>query len=383
MQESISLERVVDISSSPESLSITAQRIRLHCFRNYETLDLELDSGFNVFAGPNAQGKTNLLEAVHFVSTTRLLRGQRDLEAIRFGSDSTKVELELAETRTVLGMSLERGSRKRATLNGLGMARASDLLGRLPCVCISGEDMSMIRGEPADRRMFLDLELSSLYPVYLRHLSVYKRSLEQRNALLRFARENFVDSTAFEVWEDALAIHGSALREMRMIYLEELSPFATENHRWMGQGEVLELAPETKDENLDEESLRRNLGALRGQDIARGSTTLGPHRDDLRILIGGVEARLFGSQGQQRTSAIAIKLATLEFAHQHWGFPPVLLLDDILSDLDERRRSLLVELVSARARQAILTCTEANAAGPDILQKARCFNIHSGKVSIS
>ena len=383
MQESISLERVVDISDSPESLSITAQRIRLHCFRNYEALDLELDSGFNVFAGPNAQGKTNLLEAVHFVSTTRLLRGQRELEAIRFGSDSTKVELELAETGTVLGMSLERGSRKRATLNGLGMTRASDLLGRLPCVCISGEDMSMIRGEPADRRMFLDLELSSLYPVYLRHLSVYKRSLEQRNALLRFARENTVDSAAFEVWEDALAIHGSALREMRMIYLEELSPFATENHRWMGQGEVLELAPETKDENLDEESLRRNLGALRGQDIARGSTTLGPHRDDLRILIGGVEARLFGSQGQQRTSAIAIKLATLEFAHQHWGFPPVLLLDDILSDLDERRRSLLVELVSARARQAILTCTEASAAGPDILQKARCFNIHGGKVSIS
>ncbi len=383
MQESISLRRAVDISDSPPSLSITAQRLRLHAFRNYEVLDLELSSGFNVFAGPNAQGKTNLLEAFHFVSTTRLLRGQKDLESIRFGSDSTKVEIELAETGTVLGMSLERGGRKRAILNGLAMTRASDLLGRLPCVCISGEDMSMIRGEPSERRMFLDLELSSLYPVYLRHLSVYKRSLEQRNALLRMARENPVDSASFEVWEDSLAIHGSAIREMRMIYLDELSPFATENHRWMGQGELLELAPESKDENLDEDSLRRNLGALRGQDIARGSTTLGPHRDDLRILIGGVEARLFGSQGQQRTSAIAVKLATLEFAHQHRGFPPALLLDDILSDLDERRRALLVELVSARASQAILTCTEASAAGPDILQKARCFNIRAGKVSIS
>jgi DNA replication and repair protein RecF len=277
-------------------------------------------------------------------------------------------------------MAIERGSRKKASLNGLGMPRASDLLGRLPSVCISVEDMSIVRGEPAERRLFLDLELSSLYPGYLRHLSVYKRALEQRNALLRQAREIPVQDYAFEVWEDQLAVHGSAIREMRTVYLDQLSPYATENHRWMGQGEVLELAPETKDEFIEETSLRANLAATRGQDIARGSTTLGPHRDDLRILIHGVEARLFGSQGQQRTSAIAVKLATLEFAHQHRGFPPVLLLDDILSDLDERRRALLVELVSARAQQAILTCTEASAAGPDILSKAKCFQIKAGTV---
>ncbi len=355
-------------------------RLGLTQFRNYESLHLELSEGFNVFAGPNAQGKTNLLESVHFVSTARLLRGQKDAEAIRFGADSTKVEIELRETGTLLGMSLERGSRKRASLNNLAMPRASDVLGRLPSVCITVEDMAIVRGEPAERRMFLDLELSSLYPAYLRHLSVYKRALEQRNALLRLSRESFVEHFSFEVWEDQLAVHGSAIRELRADYLDQLSPFATENHRWMGQGETLELVPETKDEHLVEEALRSNLAATRGQDVSRGSTTLGPHRDDLRILIQGVEARLFGSQGQQRTSAIAVKLATLEFAHEFRGFPPILLLDDILSDLDEKRRSLLIELVSARARQAILTCTEASAAGPDILRKARCFHISAGKV---
>lgn len=383
MQDSASLRYAVESSTEHKAPVVTIHRLGLSQFRNYESLHLELSEGFNVFAGPNAQGKTNLLESVHFVSTTRLLRGQKDAEAIRFGADSTKVEIELHETGTVLGMSLERGSRKRAELNGLSMPRASDLLGRLPSVCISVEDMSIVRGEPAERRMFLDLELSSLFPAYLRHLSVYKRALEQRNALLRLARDSYVEAYSFEVWEDHLAVHGASIRTMRADYLDQLSPFATENHSWMGQGEVLELAPETKDEHLDEEALRANLAATRAHDIARGSTTLGPHRDDVRILIHGVEARLFGSQGQQRTSAIAVKLATLEYAKRHRGFPPILLLDDILSDLDEKRRSLLVELVSARARQAILTCTESSAAGPDILSKARCFHICAGKVTES
>lgn len=350
----------------------------LESFRNYANLSIDLDPGFNVIAGPNAQGKTNFLESLYLLSTTRLLRGQKDAEAVLDGCLQATATAELFGGRTQISITLEAGVRKRASLNGLKLPRASDLIGRLPCVCISSLDLAIVRDEPSDRRLFLDLELSSLYPAYLRHLAVYKRALEQRNALLRESREMPQSPELFETWEDQIASAGAALRQARTAYVSELSPVAEESHGVMGHGESLGLTYEPKDEAWSADELRGALERTRSHDVGRGGTSVGPHRDDLTIRVDKREARLFGSQGQQRTSVIAIKLATLELGRQKLGVPPLLLLDDILSDLDETRRALLVELVLAQAGQTVLTCTEAAAAGPDILNRAQVFEVRNG-----
>lgn len=354
--------------------------LALRDFRNYRTLDLPLHEGFNVIAGPNAQGKTNLLEGLYLLSTTRLLRGHKDTEAVRDGALSARVEAILAPNDTKVAVHLERGSRKRAFLNGLALPRAADLIGRMPCVCLTIEDMTLIRGEPADRRLFLDLELSALYPAYLRHLAVYRRALEQRNALLKQSQDGFVPADLFEPWEEQLAEHGDALRTIRQKYILELAPLAEAFHRQLSAGEHLVLGYETKDESVGRDGLRVALQAQRGADTRRGATSIGPHRDDFGIIIDERDARLFASQGQQRTAAISLKLASLQAQKVVIGLTPLLLLDDMLSDLDERRRAQLVELVLDHAGQAILTCTEATAAGPQILAVAKVFHVESGAI---
>ena len=359
----------------------TVETLVLEGFRNYASLRLPLSAGFNVVSGPNAQGKTNLLEALYLVGTTRLLRGQRDAEAVRDGDDRAMVEVELAHSGTRLGVGLERGARKRARVNGLALPRAADLIGRLPVVCVSAADMAIVRGEPADRRLFLDLELSALSPAYLHHFALYKRAQEQRGALLRQCRERSVAPEVFEPWEAQMAQHGAHLRGARLDYVARLVEPTREVHARMGGGEALDLRYEPKDEAMEEDALRALLDASRSQDVARGATSFGPHRDDLRLEIEGRDARLFGSQGQQRTAVIALKLATLDVATEERGAPPLLLLDDILSDLDERRRAMLVEVVLDRAAQAVLTCTEASAAGERILSQARLFAVENGAVA--
>lgn len=347
-------------------------------FRNYRHLEMTPQLGFHVISGPNAQGKTNLLEAISLISTTRLLRGMRDHEAIREGEDRFRVEGSICEGRTSLSMTLERGGRKRALLNGVGLSRAADLIGRLPSVCVSALDLPLVSGEPSERRMFLDLELSQVYPAYLRALSLFKRALEQRNALLKQAQERYVPGENFHAWEAQMATYGASLREYRVRFVAELSPIASQVQSELGEGESLELSYVAKDDAFDAATYESVLEQGRATDIARGTTTLGPHRDDLAIRIAGKEGRLFGSQGQQRSAVIALKLATLELVRDKLGEPPVLLLDDMLSDLDAGRRERLCSWVADHAGQAFLTCTEAAAAGDRILDRSRVYAVQEG-----
>lgn len=278
-------------------------------------------------------------------------------------------------------MTLERGSRKRAALDGTGLSRAADLIGKLRCVSIGSGDLAIVQGEPAERRSFADLELSSQSAAYLRHLTLYKRALEQRNSLLKQAREEgFVVPEIFEPWEEQLAEHGSRLRTGRLEAFEELERLANRFQGWLGQGEALSLSWNHRDEPLEMGELATLFRLSRNADIQRGSTSVGPHRDDLVLNVNGREARWYASQGQQRTTMISIKLATLERSQSLFKSPPLLLLDDILSDLDERRRRALVEIVLAKAGQAMLTCTEPSIAGASILAEAQVFEVDSGTV---
>jgi DNA replication and repair protein RecF len=294
--------------------------------------------------------------------------------------DRFAVEARLANGSTDLKVTLERGSRKRSFLNGIAFPRASDLLGRLPCVCISSLDLETVRGEPSERRLFLDLELSALSTRYLQHFAQYRRSLEQRNALLKTAREHPVEASAFEVWEAALAEHGAILRTLRGEYVAQLRPILAQFQSELGQCEGLEAKIVPADPAEEQEQFIRLLRESRPQEIARGSTSVGPHRDDLALSLDGSPVRLFGSQGQQRSTAISLKLAAMKVIQDRLGAPPLLLLDDIFSDLDSRRRETLVEIVADHAGQTVLTCTESSLTGPKILGQAKLFTVERGTV---
>lgn len=361
-------------------MSFAAKHLKLATFRNFEHLELEIPSGFTILTGQNAQGKTSILESLYWLSTTRMLRGVRDAEAIRQGNHGCMAEVELG-SGTTIAATLETGARKKFFLNGASLPRASDVIGRLPSVVISIFDLEIVRGDPSDRRLFLDIELSALYPAYLRHLTIYKRALEQRNALLKMAQERHVDAFAFDTWEEPLAKEGAELRRFRQDYLNALAPRVASLHSQLSsQPETLTLNYIRKDESIGQDSLLQAYAAGRSHDVHRGSTQIGPHRDDLEILIDGKEARLYGSQGQQRTAVIALKLGTLESAKEYLGEAPLLLLDDMLSDLDAERRARLCHVVANEAGQAILTCTEASAAGEEILDRSKVYAVQQGTV---
>lgn len=346
-------------------------------FRNLERLELAPSKGFNLIFGENAQGKTSLLETIYLLSNGRILRGSRDSEAIRHGEETCSVDGTLVELGTEIGVELRAGKRKRATLNKLGLPRSSDLIGRLPSVCFWAGDLCLASGTPAERRLFMDSELSQLYPMYLKHFSTYKRSIDQRNALLKVAQERSVASEQFEVWEEAMGPAGAGLRAFREDWVTLVNSKAANAQANLGEGEVLAIDYLRKD---DTEDLTQALAQNRQRDIMRGTTTLGPHRDDLEIMVEGRSVRAFGSQGQQRTSVIAIKLAVLDVARDILGAPPVLLLDDIFSDLDAGRRKRLVEIALEQGGQVFLTCTESSQVGKELTDKAKLFEVKSGMV---
>jgi DNA replication and repair protein RecF len=352
------------------------KRLALRQFRNYGETVYEPSEGINLIAGANAQGKTNLLEAVHLVSTGRLLRTGRDAEAIQEDQKEATV-LGVVQDDSKIRVELKRGTRKRVFVNEFGLARASDVLGRLPCVTFTAENLLIVRGEPAERRMFLDAELSQISPAYLKSYGRYKRALEQRNALLRRAREEIVPENEFEIWEEQMAESGVEMRRRRVSYVDSIAPVATEYQAELAK-EGLELEYQMKGEAEEPDELNQLFRSQRAEDVRRGWTRSGPHRDDLGIEVGEREARSFGSQGQQRAAVIAIKLATLKLAREHFGRAPLLLLDDVFSDLDKNRRSRLIEVALEQGGQVFLTCTEAEQAGAELNRAAKVVWVTSG-----
>lgn len=356
-------------------------RLALANFRNYEVAEIILSPDVNLIEGPNAQGKTNLLEAVHLVSTGRLLRGSRDAEAVRFGAQEARVSAIIAETHGEISASIKLLGRKQILLNGNAQRRASDILGRLPSVTFTSADLDVIRGEPAERRLFLDHTLAQMLPAYLRHLGLYKRAVEQRGALLRRNREEHVSDAEYDAWDEQIAQHAPVLRHMRTEFVQEIEGHVRELMCVLAPGEEISLQYVLRDPCTDFESARALLRKNLPQDIARGATTVGPHRDDLECAIAGNSARSFGSQGQQRSLAIALKVASLIALRASLSVSPILLLDDVFSDLDENRRANLLQLGALHAGQMIITCTESKQVSEELLSTAQVFRVRSGVVS--
>ena len=329
--------------------------MKLKNFRNYDLLDLEFDSTTNIFYGDNAQGKTNILESIYLTGTTKSHRGTKDRDLIKFGQEEAHIET-IVEKRGVpfkIDIHLKKNSPKGIAINKVPIKKASELFGIINIVFFSPEDLNIIKNGPAERRRFIDLELAQLDKVYLNDLSNYNRIVNQRNKLLKDIYDKKDLMATLDIWDLQLVNYGNKVIERRKIFIEQMNEIIGSVHEKLTGGkERLQLVyePGVKGDNF-EEALRKN----RERDLRMKSSSVGPHRDDICFLCGDLDIRKFGSQGQQRTAALSLKLAEIELVKQEVKDTPILLLDDVLSELDKHRQNYLLD--SINDVQTLITCT--------------------------
>jgi len=333
--------------------------VTLRDYRNYETCALHPCDGVTVLLGDNGQGKTNLLEAVYLTCTGRSHRTHADRELIRRGADyaSVKIRTERRDGMHDVEVLLSRTGKRTIRVAGQEIRRSGELLGHVTGVLFSPEDLRTVKDGPAERRRFVDMALSQLNPAYYYTMQRYNRALKQRNNLLREAVASPSLLKTLDAWDEQLASNGVELMRMRRAYVERLSEEAGRMHADIAEGrEALSIAyrPSLSGDTV-EEALEA-LFAAREQDTRRLTTTSGPHRDDVAVLIDGWDVRAYGSQGQQRTAALSMRLAELTVMRERMGEWPVLMLDDVMSELDPGRRRRLVERLEGI--QTLVTCTD-------------------------
>ncbi len=329
--------------------------LKLKNYRNYELLNLTFDPKTNILYGDNAQGKTNILEALYLSGTTKSHRGTKDRDLIQFGCDESHLETVIEKNGVLfqIDMHLKKNSQKGIAINKIPIRRAGELFGIVHFVFFSPEDLNIIKEGPAGRRRFIDLELSQLDRVYLSNLSNYNRIINQRNSLLKeiVYQKDLIDT--LDIWDMQLAEYGTKIIERRKKFIQEVNQIIEGIHEKLTGGrEKIELSYESSAGELSmEEMLRKN----RDRDIRFKSTSAGPHRDDLCFRVGNLDIRKFGSQGQQRTAALSLKLSEIELVKTMIHDTPILLLDDVLSELDKNRQNYLLD--SIHNIQTVITCT--------------------------
>lgn len=328
-------------------------RVECRSFRCLSDVCFTPEPGLNLIRGANAQGKTSLLEAIRFAATTKSHRTVRDEELCRHGDSSLFVRVSAlrADRDAVIEAGWSQGA-KRFRVNGVAQVRLSDILGKLNVVLFCPEDVELVHGAASARRQFLDMEISQVNPAYLSALQQYRQALRQRNELLKQPQP---DPAQLEVWEAQLATHGSVLMQERDRYVQELSGLAASAYNRIAGGEPFSVAytPDIAEPGQIAAALVR----ARETDIKRRATERGPHRDDLTLLVSERPARQFSSQGQQKSAALALKLAEIELVRARTGEYPVLMLDEVLAELDENRARRLFAAIPSDV-QCLVTTTE-------------------------
>jgi len=365
--------------------------LHLQNFRNHAEAAISPDPALNVVLGKNAQGKTSLLEAIYLLATARSWRAGRDSELIRWGTEYARVSAEVAreqrndvEVEVVLG-GLEK---KQVRVNTIRQMRLADLMGQVNVVLIEPEDAEIVRGEPGRRRRFLDLEISQVQPQYCYLLANYRRVLEQRNRLLRDLQAKRLADGELEAWDVQLVSYGSKILERRLEFARRTAALARIIHSQITEeAELLEVryAPSVDLGSAEASAdiagvLRGRMEEVRSDEIRRGVSLVGPQRDDLVITVGGVDARVYGSHGQQRTIALSMRLAELEVMEEAASEPPIVLLDDVMTDLDEERRTHVFEMTRGRC-QTFLTAASVRVLDPELLKGSKVFRVLEGQVA--
>lgn len=331
------------------------ESIELEKFRNYSSLKLKFDSGTNIFYGDNAQGKTNILESVYLCGTTKSHKGSKDREIIQFHEDESHLRMKVRrnESPIEIDMHLKKNKPKGIAINGVPIRKASELFGIANFVFFSPEDLNIIKDGPSVRRHFIDMELCQLHKVYLHHLSNYNKVVNQRNKLLKeyTFRTDIMDT--LDIWDIQMAAYGKKVIEERRDFIRQLNKIIYSIHRHLtGDKENLQI---TYEENVSAEEFEEVLKRNREKDLRMKMSMTGPHRDDICFQTDGIDIRKYGSQGQQRTAALSLKLSEIELVKQEIGDTPILLLDDVLSELDSSRQKYLLD--SIHDIQTFITCT--------------------------
>lgn len=355
------------------------QSLRLNNYRSYESLDLTFSEGTNILYGDNAQGKTNILEALYLIATTHSHRGSYDRDLIRFGQSEAHVRSIIIKSGIdyKVDMHLRAGHSKSIAVNEQRLKRASQLMGLLHIVFFSPEDLTIVKDGPAYRRNFMNAELCQLDGNYLYDLTQYNKILDQRNKLLKEIYDNPGLADTLPVWDEQLLDYGTRIINRRRRFIDNLAPRIEEIHRHLSGGkERLVIAYEP---NTTAEDYERDLDAARGRDQYARSTTVGPHKDDLSFIGNDIDLRRFGSQGQQRTCALSLKLAQIELVRDLIGENPVLMLDDVLSELDSSRQNYLLDAIGGV--QTFITCTGLDEFVNNRFEIDKLYQVQQGTVT--
>ncbi|MFC5703162.1 DNA replication/repair protein RecF [Cohnella faecalis] len=365
--------------------------LELQGYRNYDSASLSTGSGVNIFIGPNAQGKTNLLEAIHVLALTKSHRTSKDRELIGWNGDSAKIRGELERKYGNVSLELQISSQgKKAKVNGLEQRKLSGFVGAVNVVLFAPEDLDIVKGSPGVRRRFMDMEIGQVHPGYLHDLQQYQKVLQQRNNYLKSTDASRASPELLDVWNEQLATYGVKMMQKRKNFMYHLQRWAEKIHAGITGGTeklTVEYQPSFGSPNgdafQDHSSLfgqfMLKLTQGKEQEFRRGATLTGPHRDDLTFAINGKDVQSFGSQGQQRTAALSLKLAELELMHEEIGEYPLLLLDDVLSELDQTRQTQLIETFQSRV-QTFITTTGLESVNMNRLKDAAVFHVRNGEL---
>lgn len=366
--------------------------LKLKNFRNYHETELEFSPNINVLIGENAQGKTNLLESIYVLAMTKSHRTTNDRELIEFSEKSAFLEgiVEKKTGNLRLSLALSRKG-KTARVNSLETPRLSQYVGNLNVILFSPEDLSLVKGAPAVRRRFIDMEFGQMDATYLYELTQYRTILRDRNVYLKqLQTKQATDLIYLEVLTEQLAKSGARIIAKRLEFLEELENYARVLHADITQQKeslsfkykcTAGIDDLEKNQGAIETRLKETFEAIVTKEIFQGTTLIGPHRDDVSFKVNGKNVQTYGSQGQQRTTALAVKLAEIDLMRSKTGEYPVLLLDDVLSELDGRRQTHLLKAIQDKV-QTFLTTPGLNDIARQLIKQPRLFRINAGKIEV-
>ena len=329
--------------------------IKLSNFRNYNKKTINLHENINVFYGENAQGKTNIIESIFFGSIGKSFRTNKEKELIKFNEEKALIEINFNKSDREGNIKIEIGDKKQIYLNGIKIKKLSELLGNINIVIFTPDDINILKGGPQNRRKFLDIMISQLRPNYMHILTLYLKTLEQRNNYLKQIKLEKKDENLLDIWDEKLVEYGLKIFEYRKEFIEKIQKKIKNIHK-----EITQNKEEIEIKYFSDANTRQNfineLKSRRKLDIIKGFTTKGIHRDDFVIYINGREVEVFGSQGQHRTAVLSLKLSELKVIYDEIGEYPILLLDDFMSELDDKRRKNFLNNI--KDIQVIITCTE-------------------------
>lgn len=350
------------------------KKIKINNFRNYKSQEINLEKNINIFYGENAQGKTNIIEAIFLSSMGKSFRAKKDKEMIMLGEEKSNIEIEYEKTDRDGKIKIELGNKKIVYINGIKIKKLSELLGKINVVIFTPDDINILKGGPQNRRRFLDIMISQLRPNYMYNLNLYLKTLEQRNNYLRQIKEENKNENMLDIWDEELSNYAINIYNYRKEFIEKIKNKIKNIHSEITNNKE-EIEIEYLSECISKERYLELLKQRRKLDIIKGYTTKGIHRDDFNIYINKKELGIYGSQGQHRTAILSLKLSELNIVKDEIGESPILLLDDFMSELDEKRRKNFLEKINDV--QVIITCTEKiDIENKEIL----VYNVKSGEV---